>query len=189
MAFLLIDMVVLRYYKGPLFDSYLVSLHPVLFVLLGWVILKIFKLSRIAGAFVLLCVIVGSLFQNYTEIRGSSNGAAESSLKMQKILFSKFPGEKFALYDYGYNTTSYSLPLVLFLQVNNQLSDHGRRIGYGVFEKLSITSPSARFLSRDFPLFDVQSSTSAQLSRAGWAFINPSTVYRSTVEWYSGDMR
>ena len=73
----------------------------------------------------------------------------------KKTLLTKFPNEKFALYDFEHKTVDKSLKRTV---INGNEGGH--------------------------QIVNLNSSTSAQLENEGWVFVNPSAIYKSTEEWY-----
>ncbi|MDP3940890.1 MAG: glycosyltransferase family 39 protein [bacterium] len=185
LLFFAVEIVLLRYYTGPLYHSYLSTLHPVIVLFSGWALYQLIKMRKRIGMLVTLILICGSLLLNINEIRNSSNNTARQAEAKRKLLLAVYPERKFAVYDYGYNSTANSLPLVLYLQVNGEISDDGYKIGFGSTTgvKKQIHNEISGNLS-GFRLRDLNSSSSAELSKEGWAFVNPSIVYHSTVRWY-----
>ena len=177
--------VILRYYRGEKFDSYLTFFHPFILILTAWVIFQVYRLNRTLGFLVLIVFLIGSINMSWPEIINVSNNSAFRAESWKNLLISKYPGEKFAVYDYGYSSAGFSLPLVLFLYNDGRISDKGHKIGFGSKPKVIVQDHKEILGNKaGFRLRDLDSSTSAQLSEDGWAFINPSSIYRSTEEWY-----
>lgn len=181
----LIMFFLIRYTRTPIFDSYLAFLHPFIIILIGFAIFLLLKRITIVGLILLLLIIGGSIQKNVLEIKGSSNYAALRAKDWKDLLVKTYPNQKFSVYDYGYGSTGFSLPLVLFLDKDEKLADNGYKIGFGSKPKVPIQDHKEIEGNRaGFVLRDLNSSTSAQLKKDGWAFINPSQIYVSTVEWY-----
>lgn len=185
-VFFLFAVILLRYYKGPLYDSYLVSLHTVVIILTGWVLFRIIQISRTLGIVALLIVIAGSIIINMKDIYYSKNNMAAMALGMKAFLYKSYPQEKtFSLYDYEYVSSTYSLPLVLFLDADGRIGKGGYKIGFGSSSRLVIQDheeiPGNTF---GFRLRDLNASSSAELMKNGWAPVNPSDIFHSTVKWY-----
>jgi len=117
-----------------------------------------------------------------------TNETVTKAVYITNVLEKKYPGEKVALYDYAFKTTGQSLPLVLYLDHKNKLSNDGYKVGFMYPGALSEATRSAYTALVDekkgFLLLDLSSSSAAELSKAEWALVNPSEIYHSTVEWY-----
>ncbi len=180
--------IMLRYFRGERFDSYVVFLHPFILILTGWVVYYLFRLNYFLGVIACAALIVGSMYLNVAEIKSATNYTAIRATSWRQMLTKKFSGKKFALYDYGYKSARYSLPLVLFLQADGKLSDYGYKIGFGnPPEEQRSFHPEIKENMGGFTLRDLNSSSSAELTKEGWSFINPNAIYRSTEEWYVGE--
>lgn len=181
---LLITGILLRYTRAPLFDSYLVFLHPFILLLSTFAIVSLYKKKKFAGVLFFFLIISGSVQKDVKEIKGATNYTASRASHWKDLLVHTYPGQKFAMYDYKYG--GYSFPLILFLEVNNKLSDKGYKIGFGSpkEENYKRFHPEIRENKAGFTLRDLNSSSSAELQKEGWAFVDPSIIYHSTVEWY-----
>lgn len=176
----------LRYTRTPLFDSYLVFLHPFVLLLTAWLVFSLYKKNIVIGMLFVSILFIGSLQKDIREIQGGTNDAALRAMSWKNSLIEAYPGKKFALYDYRYTGITYSFPLVLFLGSEEKLSDTGYKIGFGnpIEEEEKVFHPEIKGNKAGFILRDLNGSSSAQLKKVGWSFINPSQVYHSTEEWY-----
>lgn len=177
--------ILIRYTRTPLFYTYLVSMNYFVLILTGWAIFAIYKRNIFLGIILLIIVIAGSVVKDFEEIKAATNNASLRSEHWKNLLIRTYKDKKFAIYDHGYRSTSSSLPLVLFLDENKKISDNGYKIGFSSKPKVAIQShKEIKGNKIGFVLYDLNSSSSAELREDGWAFINPSQIYRSTVEWY-----
>lgn len=177
--------ILIRYTRTPIFDSYLVSVHFFIIMLTCWTIFSICKRNILLGLVLLVAVVIGSLLKDFEQIKGATNYASLRAESWRNLLISTYRDQKFSMYDHGYRSTSSSLPLVLFLDEKEKLSDNGYKVGFASELKVKIQHHKEIEGNKDgFILRDLNSSSSGQLKRDGWSFINPSQIYRSTVEWY-----
>ncbi len=183
----LIAVIFIRYMRTPIFDSYIMFMHPWIFLIVGWVILFISKKSVVLGLTLLAVVSLGSLYKNIPQIVNAKNYTASLADTWSKELVRKYPNNKFAVYDYKYVTKEKSLSLVLYLDRLKKIDDNGIKVG------LTISTPGAKFVfppiigkKGEYQVFNLNSSNSSQLSKEGWFLLNPSLIYNSTEEWYIG---
>lgn len=183
----LLMFIMLRYFRGERFDSYLVFLHPFVIALTGWMVLTLCKRRMIVGLLLLILIVGGSIQRDIQEIKNSENFTAYIvRLWINKIL-EKYPHEKFAVYDLEYARRDKSLPLALFLDIDKKIDDRGLKIGIAIATSGSQSKHPVIIGEREgYQIFNLNNSTSAELSTEGWAFVNPSQIYRSTEEWYFG---
>lgn len=178
--------IIIRYTRTPLFQSYFVFLHPFIIILTGWVIFNLKEKSVFIGLLLLSGIIVGSLSQDIKEIKETTNSTALKAKYWRDLLVGQYPNKKFAVYDYEYKSAGYSLPMVLFLEAKGLLNDNGYRIGFGTLEAATSSAHTeVKGNQMGLTLWDLNSSSSAELLKAGWSFINPSKIYYATEEWYS----
>jgi len=161
--------VLVRYARVPIFASFITFMHPFVILFTGWAICKLIKHTTIVGYLFLISVLIGSCWK--TSIGAFTprvNWTENTAKEIRRMLVTRYPNEKFAVYDYHYEGRQRSVPYVLFLDEANLLSDTGRRIGF-----------IGEFIS------DLTSSSSATLENDGWVLVNPSKIYSSTEEWRS----
>lgn len=183
----LLMFIMLRYFRGERFDSYLVFLHPFVITLTGWMVLNLYKKKIAVGLLLLILIVGGSIQRDIQEIKNSENFTAYIVKLWINQILEKYPHEKFAVYDLQYARRDKSLPLALFLDVGKKIDDKGLKIG------IAIASSGSQFKypvivgkGGAYQIFNLNSLTSTELSAEGWAFVNPSQIYRSTEEWYFG---
>ena len=179
--------IMLRYYKGIIFDGYIVFLHPFVLVFSAWVIYKIFKLNKFVAILLVLLVFVLTMSADLKEITIATNNTAKESTILRNELMQKFPHEQFSVYDYKFIQANRSYPLVMYLNVANKVSDDGKKIGLANFDKDSKMRIDLPLILEDklgFQIYDLSSSSSATLLKDKWIFVNPSEVYRTSEQWY-----
>ena len=179
--------VMLRYYRGERFDSYLIFVHPFVLILTGWTILSLIKLNKILGLVFFGIIIIGGMYINILTIKNTTNHTASQVDNWKNQLIKKYPDKKFTIYDFQQKNKSSSLPLSLYLDVDNKIDDKGTKVG------LVIATSGARFAHPSiygermgWQLLDLSSSTSAELLQEGWFNANPSAIYKETEEWFIG---
>lgn len=183
-SFLLI-FIILRYYRGERIDSYLIFLQPFVLIVTGWLCVSLYKFNRILGLGLILLIIIPTLKLDITQINNSENMTAVQINEWKNIIINKFPNKKFAFYDYKYKNGYKSLPLVLFLDIDKKIDDRQFKLGFFVAtSETRFTYPTVLGVRGNYQILNLNSLTNEKLSKEGWAFINPSQIYHSTVEWY-----
>jgi hypothetical protein len=183
--FLCINIVLLRYYKGQLFDSYLVFLHGAVLLMTALLIYYIYLWKKVAGIFCLFFVVMASFLGIYSEVKGSANGTFLRSESVARVLESKFPEKNFSVYDYRYMSPGVSLPIVLYLDYKQKVAETGIKIGVtSLADAASMSAFPILDTSLDVALLDLSASSEGELEKVGWGGVNPSDVQRSTVRWY-----
>lgn len=177
--------ILLRYIRTPLFDSYFVFLHPFIFLFAGWTIFILGKERLIAAVILTTLIVGGSLFKDMQELKVKGNFSNIEAIERVRKLSQHFPSQKFAIYSYQYKWADKNLILSLYLDVEDKIRDEGRRIGVVVATKSGeLRYPIILGGKVGYQLLDLQSSSSLQLSRTGWARVNAKDIYLSTEEWY-----
>ena len=145
---------------------------------------EILKVNKLIGVIFLCVLIVGSMGKNLREMINVENFTARQVREWKNILYQQYPKDKFAVYDMNYARRDKSLPLVLYLDADKRIDDNGKKIGLTITTSI-IPLPYPSFFGEKgaYQLYDLSSSSSAELDQAGWAFVNPSAIYKSTEEW------
>jgi len=175
----------LRFYRGERIDSYLVFLHPFVIVLTGWSCLQLYKLRKVVGISLFLVIVLTTFRLDLLEIKKGENITVVQVSNWADKLKSDFPKDTFAVFDYMHKDREKSFPLILFLDQSGKISDNGKKIGFYITtSETEFGYPAIIGKKGEFQIVNLDSSTSAQLSKEGWSFINPSQIYQATIEWY-----
>ncbi|MEX2007763.1 MAG: glycosyltransferase family 39 protein [Candidatus Levyibacteriota bacterium] len=184
LSFLLI-FILLRFYRGERLDSYLIFVNPLVIILTGWVTYSLFKFKRILGLLLFIFLLIGSISKDISNILNSTNYASYQARHWEKVLTKLYPHEKFKVYDYERKFGYATLPLSLYLDFNSKIDDNGMAVGIGVITDTKSTYP--RILDDQGGwIYDLSGSSSAELAKAKWFLVNPSSIYKATEEWYFG---
>lgn len=177
----------LRYIRTPLYDSYLVFLHPFVFLLTGWVILFLYKKRKFIGLAFIVIIVITSLYKDASELNyNKTNASALEASSQVLILTHKFPNQKFSIYSYKYQWAANNLILSLFLDSEKLIDSNGRRVGIVVgTESATLAYPSIQGDRLGVRLLDLNSSSSSELEKSQWANVNPKQIYYVTQEWYT----
>ncbi len=189
LSFFIINVVILRYFKGEVYSAFLVYLHPAILILTAWIILRIKKINPILMIILLLAIVTFTSVKNIKEIKNATNTTAIYATGYVKDLEKKFPNKKFAVYDYDYKSTARSVPTVLFLMKNNLLDDAGVKVGFATATNSAQLSEYnlpviTGVVGRHYFLFDISEYKNNELKDKGWHFVNPSEIYDSIEKWY-----
>lgn len=179
--------VMLRYYKGLIFLGYTAFLNPFILILTSFLIYEVFKTKKWLAIVLILIIAVFTLHMDYSEIKFATNRTAASTIYLKNFLVNKYPNKKFAIYDYKFSHSTNSYALSLYLNQDNKIEDNGMKIGIAVLD------PNSK-IRKDFPIifhkqgyievYSLSASSSSELLKNKWVFVNPSEVYKTTVEWY-----
>lgn len=179
------SVIIVRYTRAPLYDSFVVFLHPFILLITAGIVWFLLGLNKYVGIIFLTFLITTSLFKNYEEITHATNTSATDAIRLRSELTILFPNRAFVLYDYYYKQANKTLPLLMYLDEHDLLSPDGVRIGIS-YPNADI-DPAHPILYHDangIVIYDLQSSNSAQLETEHWALLTPKIVYDSTQNWY-----
>ncbi len=180
-----LSVVMLRYFRGERFDSYLMFLHPFILILTGWVCFELFKLNRFVGILIIILFVFGSVRTDYFMIKNSTAHMQENVGYWKNLLINTYPGTKFALYDLSDRSPGFRMSLGLFLEEANKLNDNGYKIGIGnPLPQYRMFHSKIKGASVGEDLWDINSSSSGELSKEGAKFVNPSAIYQDVEGWY-----
>lgn len=174
----------LRYTRTPIFESYFVFIHPFILLISAWCIFKMYYYNKAISVFFCTVVITLSLYRDYKEARIQADYYTDQIIRTKEYLKSRYPGEKFSLYDFQYKTTSFTLPLTLYMFEEDLLTTDGRRIGIIGYEnrKSHVLPPQPENVGG--VITDLSASTGAQLKYHGWVSTDPKYMYDSVQNWY-----
>lgn len=175
---------IVRYTRVPLYDSFVVFLHPSLLLVSAGIIWILYRINKIAGIFFLLCLVMPAMTKNIEEITRATNLTAGEAVRFRTILIEKFPGNAFALYDWRYQTAAKTLPLLLYLDQADMLSPNGRKVGISQPSTELTQYPVIYTDTTGAVLFDLESSSGAELLINHWARLDFKTVYDSVEHWW-----
>lgn len=177
---------VLRYTRTPLFDSYLIFLHPFVLTITCFGIYAVFRFSKIMGVLVLGIVIISGLHRAYVEIPKNTNTLLRDMSEIKHSLIQRYPNTRFTLFDYDHKTVAKSYPVALLLYQDHRITENGHPIGF-TFEIPEIGANNWEYVYRGFTgirVIDLEGSTSAQLTQDKWELVSPKSMYDATEYWY-----
>ncbi|MCL4359720.1 glycosyltransferase family 39 protein [Patescibacteria group bacterium] len=181
---LLLFILSLRYVRTPLFSSYLVFAHPFVILASAWVLSRLIRWQKSLGVAITAAVVMLSVWASVQQIAKASNFTAIQTGGWANKLITDYPGKTFAVYDFKYKTVGVSAPLALYLDASGKLSADGLAMGVGIATYSGrFKRPVAAGEELGYQVVDLTSSTSAELSRAGWIPVTAESVYRATEEW------
>lgn len=179
--------VILRYVRTPLYDSYIVFLHPFIFLLTGWIIYFLYKKNKFLGLVFFAAVVTFSLIKDSEELNyNKTNYSVVEAGSLVKLLKEKFPNQKFSIYSYKYQLSDKNFILALFLDAQNLIDQNGRRVGLVIATESAVASfPIIKGEIPNQRLLDLNSSKSGELEKSDFANVNPAQIYYMTQEWYT----
>lgn len=180
--------VMLRYYKGFIFGSYLIFINPFILIFSSYVSYKLYKVKSFIFYIVLLVITFSTMTVNWKNLNEATNKTAADSFRWTNDLIKKYPDKKFAFYDYRYEYSEKSLAFSLYMYNRGKIDDNGFRVGVvrnapDIILR-EITKFPIIYNKSEVKLIDLNSSSSADLVKNNWVFINPSGIYESTEGWY-----
>lgn len=176
--------IAMRYVRNPLFDSYLVFLHPFILLFTAFTVYFLFKKNIYLGLLLFALIVFGSIRQDFLNITNATNNTYIQAKQIETKLTEKTSGKKLALYSFGKTNYPLSLPLMLILYNNDKISDTGFKIGIIYSSKSAELSLSEIYNKDNYHFYNLNSSNSGELIKMGWKFTNPSEIYKSTQDWY-----
>lgn len=177
-----------RYYRGERYDGYMIYFSPFIFLLSSWAFSDLFRFAAAHRIKLLMVCVVfsvgvfGSLFGSIQLLSGMHNNIEEFE-NIQKILFAKYPGEKFAVYDNEWKNSNESYPLSLFLREKQKYAKEGLPIG--LTEKPFI-------YRRDRIVGNIRNSSVVTLKKDDiadkktWIYVSQERIYEDLMQWMKG---
>ena len=171
-----------RYAHVPLFDTYLLTLHPYIILLSSYLIYFLINRYFLTGVFALIIVFIGSF---YTYVKGLrwNQPIASDIARLEKVLIRKYPDKSFAIYDYKDSAVGESESLSLYLYGDNKINDYGQKVGIST-SKPPTEPPVIYSDNTGYILYDLSKAKAKQLRATGWDFVNPSSIYHKVQDWF-----
>lgn len=123
-----------RYYHGIRTEGYFLYLNPIILMLTGWslyilsqVKLKKIYIGYIVVAALLILITIGSAI-SLRSLLGYNNGVSQV-IQTMNLLQKQYPGKKFAVYDYQWETPDHSYALSSYLGFYHLIDENGIPIG------------------------------------------------------------
>jgi len=182
------NFVLLRYFKGEIYDSFLVYLHPIILIFTAWTMLVIKRKNIVPAIFLFIFIVSFTFVKDFDEIKNATNLTAKFSAAYVKDLINQFPGQKFSVYDFEHKAVARSFPMVMYLMKDNLISDSGRKIGFTIAtDSAELEKYKAKKIVGDvgsYVLLDLDSSDRKILENKDWKAVNPNDIYNDTEKWY-----
>ncbi len=174
----------LRYTRTPLFDSYIVFLHPFILLATAWLLYWLYQQKKVFGYIALGIIFLVSLQRDIMEINASTNRTGKASALWRNHLIKTFPGKSFAIYDFKNNTRDKSVPLILFLQAHNRRLQETMRVGMIATDAGYIKQPIIYGKTEGTKIVNLENVSNKQLEKDGWILTDPQSIYEATEHWY-----
>ena len=176
----------LRYTHTPLFESYLVFIHPFVLLLTAWVVYLFFEWKKPVGIFLLVIIMGATFYQDYLTVGAFVNNSADLANKQVATLTSKFPGQKFAVYTDLDLWKEKNYILSLYLAAKNMSDENGMKIGVAVEPKKNVLkAPVIEGEINDFQLYNLNALPKKKLQKMGWRLVDGQSIYFDTEEWFT----
>jgi len=192
----IIQVVIIRYYRGEKFYGYLQFFHPFLFLFTGYVINRVYKLKfgRILGSVVLLLFFV-SVFPSTLKSTGPEDFTREVQ-RLTKNTYQTFGPGPFKIYKCKYASKWDITGLVLQLDIDKKYDSAGkpliyswgcifpdiRRDGTKIFDREK--DQPEKFFPKMENLYDVSIASPSALLSLGWVEASPAAMYQSAARWW-----
>lgn len=185
----LFQAILLKFYKGPRLQGYLVVYHPFIIFLTGWIIGTIFKMNKFFGMAVLSAILLTSTYSDWKIINAPSQNP--TVFKIKEMVDQKKPDKK-QIFTYTDSNTM-SLPLFYLWFREGKIDENGGKIGICKSfierdESLSNYiencpgSDNLMFVEEDIKVFDLNSSSVKDT--AGLSKLSPELLYGWLYERY-----
>lgn len=176
--------VVVRYARVPLYESFVVFLHPFILLTTAGIAVFLARTNKYLGIMFILILLASTMARNYEEISKATNKTAVRSMHLRQFLSKRYPEKQFALYDYKFQTASTTLPLLLYLDQNDMLRPTGHKIGLSMPTKETEKYPTLFTDETGVTVYDLEASATGQLTEAQWAYLDFPVIYKSVEHWW-----
>lgn len=179
-----------KYYKGERSEGYLIYLAPFLIIFTSWTISKFLnynlnsvrqRLISIFGILFLIILLLGNFLAASIQLR-TVNQASEIN-RVISSLEKKYPGSKFAIYDFRGQNGHQSQPLSLFLKIKNMSDPNGLPIGVSsTFDVYNLKNPLITKISGKYIVF-LNKAKEKVLRKNKWIKVDQEDMYDDLIGW------
>ncbi len=175
-----IQLVLLRYYRGEKFFGYLQFFHPFLFIYTGYLLYLLFKkLNNKLFTAALLALYFITVFPNSLSFLKPDEFNFETRERLN-FLTTKYPQSKFATYECKNSYERHRIQGLILLLYMNKLYDP-------LGEKITIYNPTCNYSKvapLDLDIVDITGLTEKQLNSGKFEEITPGSIYSETARWW-----
>ncbi|MBI3443102.1 glycosyltransferase family 39 protein [Candidatus Woesebacteria bacterium] len=191
----IINIVVLRYYRGEVFLGYFLIFHPFILIFSAWAIALWYSISRIGTLIFLAAIVIVNLWMGWQILEQDVNrGQVDQAQATVKKLSSLFPNRTFTPYIYGDSPEDRTYGMIIMLAHEGLLSENGKPIGVC---KLDCPPEYLLLLTQDYreqlAFVDLEGLDLEAINRANasrippwppWQKLTIQTVYDDVALWW-----
>lgn len=182
-AFLII-FIILRYYNAERTYYYFLFLEPLLFIIVGFALRAIgfAKMGIIIMGAILAIFILLSIPENFERTRQDSNN--RNAIALAKLITDKSGSQNISIYACQQQPVDVAQGVAFLLLSEKKLSDSGLKIGFNSnSDNCHPLDSSITQIEQN--LYNLDHLSDRILNKYGWYKINPETVYKNTVLWWT----
>lgn len=186
---LVVQIVMLRYFRGEKYDGYLVYFHSVIILAVGWVLWELTRISKWSGAAMIMAVVFTSI--RLTMPSTSWNNDGDKLMTMVKTLASRYPDEKFTVYVRSLSSSNCAYSFSAILEGANLGKSTGQPIGIcqngpdDCGQAKAIKLSRINFQGSSCTLVDLQNVDANTLTKKNdWYNFEASAVYDDVQNWW-----
>ena len=163
-----LEIIILRYYKGPRESYYMFFAYPQILVLTAIVIFEIYKLNKLFGVILITTVLAFSTSGSIKQLRDT--GVTFSEIKnLQEEIYRSYPNKKLDIFGCEVNPISLSQPLALYVYFDGRNSPNAN-VKIGVCE--------------NYDSLHWQELRENDIKSQKWINRSTQTVYQQNVQWW-----
>lgn len=179
--------VLLRYWRGEKSFGYLQFFHPYIIIFLGYLIywlLDRFKKYYAGLSITIIFFAYMAIVSGFPLFSRDSNHIHLEN--MVKLLYKKYPEDKFVLYRCN-NIQDSSYDLILKLDMDGKYSFNGRKL-FLTTTSCSLPSTFSKAVKIDKNnfgiLYDINKISGIELVNSNWNILSPEAVYEDVARWW-----
>lgn len=183
---LLLSFVLLRYTRTPIFESYIVFIHPFIYLLTAFVVYTLYKFNKYLGFGLLILIVFFSFNKGVSEIKATTHAKVQYSETVNRLI-QEYPNTKFRIYDNDYKTPSATHPIAFYLYSRDLLSNDGQKIGFSMDSSFDQDGRYKKILIQNkmgTGIYDLSNLSENELEEQKWIIVSPDRMYRVTQNWY-----
>lgn len=169
----------MRFFRSERYDGYLVYFHPITLLLVAFTINEFLKLNKRLGFVLTFGLIIFSIWTVMPVL--DWNNDANNLMKINAILKSRYPGQKFSIYAKNLSASNVTFSQSLILEKDNLGNNNGKLLGVclyncDVFGTVQIAK--GNFQGEPFEVVELEKR------EKGWYNFSAVAVYDDVQNWW-----
>jgi len=185
----LIQITMLRYFRGEKYDGYLVYFHSLIILISGWVLLEMVKVNKFLGGAIILLVLFTNIRLTIPSLAWNNDG--DRLTMMVQVLKDRYPDERFIVFARSLSSSNCAFSFSALLEGEKLGAVAGRPIGIcqnnqdDCSQAKAINLSKVNFQDSNCGLVDLQGVDKSVITKKNdWYNFEATAVYDDVQNWW-----